>query len=134
MSADTWKVWFKEIDVILTERWHQKISPENILALAAELTENVSRLREELGLLPPMYHCPACRTSHRQKTPGIQGGGVIFAAKRLGLIGDDEQKELQNALKRYSQQRRRRDHANTQKGTLRLLDNATKTAEKISRL
>ena len=89
-AGDATRVWFKEVDAILVSRWTGAMSGAELAALAADLTVNMTRFREQQGILPPTIHCPRCQTSARARPPVIHGGSVIFAARRLGLIGDTE--------------------------------------------
>ena len=106
-AGDATRVWFKDVDAVLISRWRDTLSGEGLAALAGELTATVTRLREQQGILPQVIYCPECRTSARAKPPVILGGGVIFAAKRLGLIGDAQVTELQTLWRRYSAPQRR---------------------------
>jgi hypothetical protein len=91
-----------EVEAILVARWRGDMSGAGLTALAADLTERATRLREERGLLPPIYGCRRCQTSARAKVPVIYVGGMIFAAKRLGLIGDAEVSELRKSSQHHT--------------------------------
>ena len=106
-SGDGTRVWFKDVEVILASRWQGNMSGAELAALAADLTGLTTRLREERGILPPIYRCRRCQTSARAKAPVIHVGGMIFAAKRLGLISDAEVSQLQRLWSRYSASQRR---------------------------
>ena len=106
-AGDATRVWFKDVDAALVLRWPDTLSGEGLSALAGELTAIMTRVREQQGILPQVIYCPGCRTSARAKPPVIHGGGVIFAAKRLGLIGDTQVSELQTLWRRHLAQQRR---------------------------
>ena len=106
-AGDATRVWFREVDAILVSRWTGAMSGAELAALAVDLTANMTRFREQQGILPPTIHCPRCQTSARARPPVIHGGSVIFAARRLGLIGDTEVLTLQATWRRYSAQQRR---------------------------
>lgn len=88
------------------------MSGEELAALAADLTANMRHCREELGILPPIVYCRRCQAQVRTKPSVIHGGGMIFRAKRLGLIGNAEVSQLQVLWRRYSasQQRTSQSH------------------------
>ena len=106
-SGDRTRVWFKDVEAILVSRWRGDLSGEELAALAADVTESTTRFRAEHGILPPIYSCRRCETSARTKPPVIHVGGMIFRAKRLGLIGDAEVAQLQVLWRRYSASQRR---------------------------
>ena len=106
-AGDATRVWFKDVDTLLISRWKDDMSGADLAALAVALTAKAKRFREQQGILPPMIHCPRCQTSARAKPPVIHGGGTIFAAKRLGLIGEAEVTSLQTGWRRHVEQQRR---------------------------
>ena len=103
-SGDATKVWFKDVEMLLVARWRGDMSAAELAALAADLTRAASRLREERGMLPPIYRCSRCQTSARAQAPVIHVGSMIFAAKKLGVIGDDEVLGLRRLWARHSSQ------------------------------
>jgi hypothetical protein len=106
-AGDATKVWFKNVEELLVSRWRGDVSAEELAALAADLTKSATRHREEHGILPPVYYCPRCEKSDRVEPPVIHVGSMLFAAKRLGLIGEAELSRLQQLSRRYSKHRRR---------------------------
>jgi len=106
-SGDGARVWFKDVEAVLVSRWRDSLSGAELAALAADLTELTTCLREERGILPPIYRCRGCQTNARAKVPVIHVGGMIFAAKRLGLISDTEVSQLQHLWGRHSASERR---------------------------
>jgi hypothetical protein len=54
-----------------------------------------------------VYYCTRCETSARGEPPVIHVGSMLFAAKRLGLIGDAELSRLQQLTRRFSEHQRR---------------------------
>ena len=106
-AGDATRVWFKDAETCLISRWRDTMTGAELAALAADLTENTTRFRAEHGILPPIYYCRRCETSARTKPPVIHVGGMIFRAKRLGLIGDTEVSRLQALWRRYSASLRR---------------------------
>jgi len=106
-SGDATRVWFKDVEAVLVLRWRGSLSAAELAMLAVDLTELTTRLREERGILPPIYRCRGCQTSTRAKVPVIHVGGMIFAAKRLGLISDAEASQLQSLWGRHSASQRR---------------------------
>jgi len=110
-AGDATRIWFKSVDTALVSRWRKDLSGAELAALAADLTEITTRYREEQRILPPVYFCRRCGTSARAKSPVIHVGSMIFAAKRLGLIGDAEVSQLQVLWRRYAARQRRSDQA-----------------------
>lgn len=106
-AGDRARVWFRDVETLLISRWQGAMSGAELAALAADLTANMTRCREERRILPPTVYCPRCQKSARAKPPVIHVGGMIFAAKRLGLIGDAELSQLQVLWRRYSARQRR---------------------------
>ena len=105
-AGDATRVWFKDVDTLLVSRWKDDMSAEDLAALAVDLTEKTNIFRDQQGILPPIIHCPQCQTSARAKPPVIHGGGAIFAAKRLGLIGEAEVTSLQAVWRRHTERQR----------------------------
>lgn len=114
-SGDRTKVWFPEIEVLLVSRWHEKITCEELVVLAADLTAKTRELRDKSGILPPVYFCPSCRTFERARPPIIHGGSVLFAARRLGLIGDARLSELKRLWDNHAERLRRAKARQTRK-------------------
>jgi len=106
-AGDATRVWFKDIETLLISQWRGDMTGAELAALAGELTESTTRFRAEHGILPPTYSCRRCETSARTKPPVIHVGGMIFRAKRLGLIGDAEVSQLQVLWRRYAASQRR---------------------------
>ena len=50
-AGDASKVWFNEVDAILMSRWHDNLSPVDLLTLAGELTAIMTRVRKALSIL-----------------------------------------------------------------------------------
>ncbi len=101
-AGDATRVWFKDVETCLISRWRDTMTGAELAALAADLTESTTRFRAEHGILPPIYYCRRCQKSARTKPPVIHVGGMIFRAKRLGLIGDAEVSQLQVLWRRCS--------------------------------
>ena len=106
-SGDRVKVWFKEIEASLTSRWHGAIICEELSALALDLTTKMRRFRDQGGIVSPVCYCPSCKTFTRAAPPSIHGGGVLFAARRLGLIDDVKLSELKRLWDAYAERQRR---------------------------
>ena len=106
-AGDATKVWFKHIEAHLIARWHDAISCDEISALAAELTASMRSFRDQNKILPAVYYCRNCETSHRAEPPIIYGGSILFAARRLGLTDDTRLSELKVQWDRFAAAQRR---------------------------
>ena len=95
-------IWFKELIIILNEKWSNTHSISDHFLLVSELNSKLNKIRIDGNVKPPMMWCPICQKRTQSKFLPISITGMYWALKRFEICSEDEVKILLKEWKKYS--------------------------------
>ena len=74
---------------------------EELADFCGRMTEKRKEIRQTRDIQPPRRRCPNCGRVSRSDISGVSIRSALFALKNIGVITDDEFKELDKSWARH---------------------------------
>ena len=95
-------IWFPELKRILKEKWHPALSIAQQLDLLADLNNELTKIRTNLAIQPPMMWCPNCKERHRSKFTGVSITAMYYALDKFEISKGLDINSMKRKWKEYS--------------------------------
>ena len=95
-------IWFPELKRILAEKWKSTLSISEQLDLISDLNKELTRIRTDLAIQPPMMWCPNCKERHRSRFRDVSITAMYYALKKFEISKDLDINSMKRNWKKYS--------------------------------
>ena len=100
-AGDAQRVWYPEMLDELKHHWSTGMPWDNVIAFCERMTVMRKELALARDIKPPMMTCHGCGTRTRADYPEISVRSLIFALSKLGVITEEELKDIDRDWKRH---------------------------------
>ena len=100
-AGDAHRTWFPEMVEELRRRWKPDSPFRELIELSDNLDLQVTQIRTERHIRPPMIRCSKCGHSGRAAEPRVSVRAVILAASRFGIESQTVTRAVERRWAKY---------------------------------
>lgn len=105
-KADTQpnRIWYPEVVELLTEKWNDEATNDELIALAKLLTKKVREIKQTIPSEDLIVKCPECGKKHPIDTAVVRIPSLITAALRFSVCSTKTRIKLNDSWSKYQKQ------------------------------